>query len=290
MRGDEISSLICVLHYADATQHRVFWTNNLALNELLLRCVSSIREHLDIEAELLILDNASPSVAHSDAISLLMEWGFKESFVWLDAENGLNTVSFATDQAVELFLESAHDVLFFLTSDTKTGPKFFSSAEKLIAPGDFFGEPNLSPYGIGRPDKYRTPEFWTKLRGREENRAENVAMYFGIHGVTFARDFWGEPAPCSTPRLGTELSRIGIFVASRRAVEKVGRLDEAVIWGPEYQYYDLAAEAGCKVYNLDGAYLCHIGGIYRSALIGSFGLNAIRYDPSEKRGKAYSRF
>lgn len=261
-----MSKRIYVLHYSDSKIHPKLNITNLALNEVLVRCLRSIKEFSDVEATVTVVDNGSSEEAHSDTIQLLRENQLDPNMIWV--RNSSHPPGTGKNAAIKDFLSTDAEQMFFTTSDTKIGPQFLSTGFSMIAGlgAKAYGEPNLCPYGIGDTKKYRTPEFWEKCKMNPEVDAQNVQAYFNNNCVLYVLDSMGEPAPVSNIECGVEAGRIGLYFANRKAVEDTGLLDASWIFGDEFCQYDQAINAGCKAHNLGAVYLCHMGSLYRSGV------------------------
>ena len=239
-----VDTTVFVLHYSDDKKNPAAMKNingiwkkkrisNLALNELLLRCIQNIKRNTKYPHKLVVVDNGSPEIGHEDAVTLLKEHGLTPEFLWVRED--WHPVAVGANRAMDA-LET--DYMNFLTSDMKPGKDWLAPMiEPLKEPQWHMTacEPNITMYGVGDPDRYRTPDFWKWLRRTGNN--ESVYKYFKVNGVPVEMDDWNEPVPKCRKFMKDGNQRISIFSASRDFIDKVGRYDEKYLRACEYQYY-----------------------------------------------------
>jgi len=264
---------VYILHYSDAEIHPLFKLSNLVLNEVLLRCLYSLREFgKNFAHRIVIVDNGSTPEGHEDMLQLMKEHGFETECIWNRKE--WHPIPVGANAALKDFLDSGEESMAFITSDTKIGPSFLELGFQIINGLDpqSFIEPVVAyPYTIGDPQKYRTPEFWEIARqGKMAVPSDAAKKYWDTNGVPSVLDSWGEIAPVSMDtRLGVPGRRIGLFFARRRAIEMAGFYDEQYLRASEFQYYKQAMEKGCKMETMGYVYLAHLGGLHRTG-VGSY--------------------
>lgn len=276
---------IYILHYSDTETHPNLKVSNLALNELMLRCVASIHEFTKEKHRLILVDNGSPPEAHTDMMQLLKEHGYEEETIWVREK--WHPVPVGANAALKHFLDTGSEYMVFLTSDQKIGVNFIELGHQFMRSygAPTFAEPNIGPYyGIGKLDRYRTKAFWEKLRTMSHGAysAEKIIGYCDKNGVKYVTDSWKEPAVVSSDtRPGAEGRRIGIFFANRNAVKRAGFYNEQYLRSSEFQYYYQALERGCQMLTMGYIYLGHIGGLFRTG-VGSY--NARQYSTHGPKG------
>lgn len=271
---------VYILHYADTEKHVELGLSNLFLNDLALRCISSIHEFADVEHDLIIIDNGSPPEAHEHMVRLLWEYGFDEEILWVRKK--WHPPMVAAKLAIEDFLSSDSEQMAFFSSDTKIGPNALSCGFKMMAETLtplHFSAPNMTHYGI-KVENYPSKETWIKARENPRLKivtAEEAKEYFELHSVEYVIDSWGEPAPVSKEtRVGGSWNQIGsIFFANRGAVELAGPPDIRYIRNDQYQFYDQAKKKGCSFRHMGKVYVSHLGSLYRGG-VGSYDIEQIR--------------
>lgn len=271
-----VDTTVFVLHYSDDRIHPIMEENNLALNELLLRCVQSIKRNTKYPHKLIIVDNGSPEVGHEDAVNLLKEHGLSPEFLWVRED--WHPVAVGANKAMDA-LET--DYMAFITSDIKPGVDWLKCMIEPLKSDPWHMtaiEPLLGPYGIGDINLYRTPSFWKKLQLKEgQNKAERVANYWKVNGVPFELDEYEEPNPKCRLLMIKGNQRISIFSASRDFIDVVGRYDETFLRACEYQYFFQALKNGIENPTSTAAYtyFSHRGSIFRTG-VGSYSSNDIK--------------
>ena len=280
---------VFVLHYSDDMMHPKLvsevngeWKRkticNLALNEMLLRCIQSIKRNTPYPHKLVIVDNGSSEVGHEDAVNLLKEYGLAPEFLWVRED--WHPVAVGANRAMDA-LET--DYMAFITSDMKPGKNWLGCMINPLKTDTWHMtacEPNITMYGVGNPNKYRTPKFWTSLK-----RHGDAFKYFDVNGVGVEMDEWGEPVPKCKPFIKEGNQRISIFSASRDFIDKVGRYDEKYLRACEYQYYFQAIKKGIEKPTSEASYtyLSHYGSLFRSG-VGSYHANDYnKYAPKGDR-------
>ena len=262
-----VDTTVFILHYSDDkinTHIRRTYkvgVSNLALNELLLRCVQSIKRNTTYPHKLVIVDNGSTEVGHEDAVNLLKEYGHAPDFLWIQED--WHPVAVGANRAMDA-LET--DYMAFITSDMKPGRNWLQHMVNPLKTDQWHMtacEPNITLYGIGDPNRYRTPDFWEILKRNAD--AEAVYKYFDVNGVGVEMDKWGEPVPECRPFIKEGNERISIFTASRDFIDKVGRYDEKYLRACEYQYFFQALKRGIENPTSEASktYLSHYGGLFR---------------------------
>ncbi len=267
-----VDTTVFILHYSDDKIHTLMGESNLALNELLLRCVQTIKRNTRYPHKLVIVDNGSPEVGHEDAVNLLKEHGLAPEFLWVRED--WHPVAVGANRAMDA-LET--DYMAFITSDMKPGRNWLQHMVTPLKTDQWHMtacEPNITQYGIGDPNRYRTPDFWEILKRTAS--AEAVYKYFDVNGVGVEMDEWGEPVPECAPFIKEGNERISIFSASRDFIDKVGRYDEKYLRACEYQYFFQALKRGIENPTSEASctYLSHFGGLFRSG-VGSYHPNDI---------------
>lgn len=278
-----VDTTVFILHYSDNKIHpyirRTYKVSvsNLALNELLLRCVQSIKRNTTYPHKLIIVDNGSPEVGHEDAVSLLKENGHTPEFLWVQED--WHPVAVGANRAMDA-LET--DYMAFITSDMKPGKNWLQHMVNPLKTDSWHMtacEPNITLYGIGDPERYRTTDFWRMLKKRTD--AEAVYKYFDMNGVGVEMDEWGEPVPECRSFIKEGNERISIFSASRDFIDKVGRYDEKYLRACEYQYFFQALKRGIENPTSEASYtyLSHYGGLFRIGVGAYNGEDINKYAP-----------
>ena len=273
-----VDTTVFVLHYSDEKTNPTLYEkvngkfirntiSNMALNELLLRCIQSIERNTSYPHKLVVVDNGSPEVGHEDAVNLLKEHGLSPEFLWVREE--WHPVAVGANRAMDA-LET--DYMAFITSDTKPGKNWLQHMIEPLKLDQWHMtacEPNLTMYGVKDPEQYRTPALWKWLNYKSS--AQGVEDYFQKHGVAYEMDDWGEPVPVCRSFIKYGDDRIGIFTTSRDFIDQVGRYDEKILRSCEYQYYDQAVKRGIERPTSQAwhAYLCHFGALWRQG-VGSY--------------------
>lgn len=280
---------VYILHYSDTEKHRHVGFSNLWLNDLALRCVSSIHEFADIKHDLVIVDNGSPPEAHKHMVKLLSDHGFDEEIIWI--RDKWHPPAVAQKEAINDFLASDSEQMAFFSSDTKIGPKTLSCAFKMMEEAltpFHFAVPNLTISGI-EAENYPSKEAWKlaiKNPYLDVRTTEEAIKYYELHGVDYIMDSWGEPAPISIDsQKGGSFNQIGsIFWANRLAVEFTGTPDIRYLDYDYYQFYDQAKEEDCKIRHMGHVYLPHQGGLYFASGVGCYSAkNYKKYAPDLDR-------
>jgi len=272
---------VYILHYADAEKHSILGVSNLFLNDLALRCISSIHEFADVEHDLIIVDNGSPPEAHEHMVKLLSDHGFDEEIKWFREK--WHPPATGQISAIENFLASDSEQMAFFSSDSKIGPNTLSCGFKMMKDTLtplHFSAPNMTHYGIGDVENYPSKEAWKLVLESpqlETCTTEMAIEYYELHGLDYVIDSWGEAAPISTEiQEGGSWNQIGsIFFANREAVEVAGPPDKRYIRNDQYQFYNQAKKKGCKVSHMGNVYLPHLGALYRYG-VGSYDKKQIR--------------
>ncbi len=276
-----IDTTVFVLHYSDDKIHPLLKESNLALNELLLRCVQTIKRNTRYPHKLVIVDNGSPEVGHEDAVNLLKEHGLTPEFLWVRED--WHPVAVGANRAMDA-LET--DYMSFITSDMKPGIGWLYCMVEPLKTDKWHMtscEPNITQYGIGDPNLYRTPSFWKILqRKKGENKAETIADYFKHNGVEYELDEYQEPNPKCRNHIMYGNDRISIFTASRDFIDVVGRYNENFLRACEYQYYFQAMKNGIEnPTSVAGyTYLGHRGGLFRTG-VGAYHPSTWKYHPTK---------
>ncbi len=280
-----VDTTVFVLHYSDDEIHPLMKENNLALNELLLRCVQTIKRNTRYPHKLVIVDNGSPEVGHEDAVNLLKEHGLAPEFLWV--REPWHPVAVGANRAMDA-LET--DYMAFITSDMKPGIDWLQYLIEPLKTDPWHMtacEPNITQYGVGDPNLYRTPSFWKKLQLKSGKfNAESVADYFEFNGVDFELDVYNEPNPQCKPHIMYGNDRISIFTASRDFIDVVGRYDEYFLRACEYQYYFQAMKNGIeKPTSVAGyTYLPHRGSLFRTG-VGAYHPSTWKHHPTSPTSK-----
>ena len=265
-----VDTTVFILHYSDDRIHPIMKQNNLALNELLLRCVQTIKRNTTYPHKLVVVDNGSPEVGHEDAVNLLKEHGLSPEFLWVRED--WHPVAVGANRAMDA-LET--DYMVFITSDMKPGIHWLKCMIEPLKEKPWHMtacEPNITHYGIGDINLYRTPSFWKILqREKGQHKAETIAKYFKDNGVLFELDEFKEPNPKCSMFIKEGNERISIFSASRDFIDKVGRYDEKFLRACEYQYFFQAMKSGIEHPTSEASktYLSHRGGLFRTG-VGSY--------------------
>lgn len=271
-----VDTTIFILHYSDDNIHPALKVSNLALNEMLLRCVQSVKRNTTYPHKLVVVDNGSPEVGHNDAVNLLKENLLTPEFLWVQED--WHPVAVGANRAMDA-LET--DYMAFITSDMKPGKNWLRHMIEPLKDMPWHMtacEPNITLYGIGNPKQYRTPAFWEQLRNK--NTAENLEHYFTHNGVKYELDSYREPVPQCEPFIKEGNERISIFSASRDFIDKVGRYDEQFLRACEYQYYFQAIKRGVENPTSEASYtyLSHCGGLFRVG-VGSYNPSNWKHHP-----------
>jgi len=280
-----VDTTVFILHYSDERMHPTLVNrkgkrktiSNLALNELLLRCTQSIKRNTKYPHKLVIVDNGSMEAGHEDAVNLLKENGLAPEFLWIRED--WHPVAVGANRAMDA-LET--DYMAFITSDMKPGLNWLQHMIEPLKQKPWHMtacEPNITMYGVGDPNRYRTPEFWEALKRDGDNIG--VQDYFKNNGVGVEMDEWNEPVPHCRPFIKEGNERISIFTASRDFIDKVGRYDEKYLRACEYQYFFQALKRGIENPTSEASYtyLSHYGSLFRTG-VGAYHPDDWKYHPT----------
>ena len=292
-----VDTTVFVLHYSDDKIHPQIKVSNLALNELLLRCIQSIERNTSYPHKLVVVDNGSPEVGHEDAVNLLKEHRLTPEFLWVRED--WHPVAVGANRAMDA-LET--DYMAFTTSDKKPSKNWLRCMIEPLKNDPWHMtacESNKTLYGIGDPNQYRTPELWDYGRVHKSGYsgyAEAVKKYFANNGVPCEIDEYNEPVPVSRAFIKEGNARISTFTASKDFIDKVGRYDERYLRACEYQYYIQALKRGIEKPTSEAPYVYdpHFGGLYRKG-VGAYHQEGFKHNPegdfrfTEGKGNVFNK-